>query len=113
MKVFLTGTQEQDFIESTLDELESEFGIDEVCGSAGSRCMDFVVPWCEENGIDISLHLPVSFNEEDIIVSNIDILHKERPQLVLIYDESEEVITHLEAESFSIDSIEYFMRKVG
>lgn len=111
MKIFLSGQQERDFVISTLEELREEFNMDYICGSAYSPCMKYVVPWAEANDIKMSLHLPASEEEEDIMISNVSIISQENPRIALIYDESEDMVTHLESECIASPSVEIFLRK--
>ena len=111
MKVFLSGEQERHFVVSTLEELREEFDMDHICGSAYSPCMSYVIPWAEKNNIKMSLHLPASDSEEDIMISNISVISQESPRVALIYDESEDMVTHLESECIASPSVEIFLRK--
>ena len=111
MKVFLSGEQDKDFIESTLEELKDNLGMTSICGVITSPCMQHVIPWAENNKFKLSLHFPASDSEEDKLISSISSISSDKPGMILLYDETEEFALHLESEAESSGSVQFFMRK--
>lgn len=112
MKLFVSGDQEENFIIDTLEELDDDFGIEEICGSAVSKCMDVIVPWAEYRNIPISLHLPLDFKKQTLMLCNLEILQLEKPNVLFIYEEDEEIQTHLIANAKETNSsVEYIIKE--
>lgn len=112
MKLFISGNQTEDFVLDTLGELDSIYDIKEICGSILSPCMTFAVPWAEENGIYVSMHMVNSDSKEDIIATNINIINIEEPHIILMYDEEEDIADKIIQEANDCKSVECVMRKV-
>ena len=111
MKVFLSGTQKAEFILETLEDLDEHFGISSICGSAYSPCMDFILPWAEADEIPVTLYFPMTTDINDLVCMNIEIINKERPQIVMIYDEEDLICETIITEAVHCDST--VLRKIA
>lgn len=111
MRLFICGDQESEFIEGTLNYLHENHNITEICGSATSRCMDTVAPWCEDNGVHITLYLPEEFSIPGMIAQNKQIITKEHPFAVLIYAENPEVVDSLIMDAANSSSVHYVIKE--
>lgn len=111
MKLFVTGEQESSFINETLDELLETFNVSIVVGSACSPCMSDVRVWCEYNEIPISLYLPDTMDEIGVIQCNLDVIKKERPKFLLLYNETSSMQKSICDLAKNTPSIEFIAKK--
>lgn len=112
MRLFVCGDQTEEFIENTINDLDDKFEITSICGSASSSCMDYIVPWAEANGVPISLYLPEDISVPGMISLNTNIIRREKPYVVLIYKEDEEVAEHLMKEAYNDSSVQFVVKEV-
>lgn len=111
MRLFVTGSQEPEFIEDTLDQLHGDFCITSICGSALSPCMNTVTEWCEDSLVQLNLYLPEGYTELDAINTNKLALIKDKPQFVLVYDETDKMNKMIAEVASNSNSIEFVARK--
>lgn len=113
MILFVAGQEEPGTIYDTLDHIEEEIGITEVCGNAFNPSMIYVNQWCEKHGVPINLYLAKSANVIDIIKTNSEIIEKERPQILLSFQSKNEDELHYLIEDANSDysSIDYVITR--
>lgn len=113
MRLFVCGNQTEEFIHNTLNDLNDNFDITSVCGSATSRCMDIIVPWCEDRRIPMSLYLTEDISVPGMISLNSNIIRREKPFMVLLYKEDAEIAEHLVQEAYNDSSVQYVVKEIA
>lgn len=111
MKLFVTGSQDSEFIKDTLDDLHEDFCITEIIGSALSPCMEVVSDWCDELIVPLTLYLPESVDSKGAFRCNKDCLILGEPHFVLLYNESTTMSRMLLTVAKSVESIQFVAHK--